>query len=134
MNKNPNSDGVHNFLKVRHEAYWKSGKYILKKLPLNNKVLQKFSCIGPTIVTSPSTAILKTYLSYPALVHNVMSDEQNNDIKKKLECFLVIGNYLLICRPMETIFIVCSGGWRSINSILCYSKWLHQFFLTSLQK
>ena len=57
-----------------------SGKYILKKLPLNNKVLTKFSYIDPAIVTFPSTAMLKT-----------------------------MGSYLVMCRPMETTFVVCSG-------------------------
>ena len=39
LKKNPNSFVVQNVLKVEREAYLKSGKYILKKVPLNNEVL-----------------------------------------------------------------------------------------------
>ena len=131
LKKNPNSFVVQNILKATLEAYLMRGKYILKKLSLNNEVLRKFSCINSAIVTTPSTAILKTYLSCPSLVRNATPDEQNDG----LGCFLAMGSYLVMCKPMETMFIVCSGGWRSVNSILCYSKWLHNFFLIStLQK
>lgn len=68
-----------------------SGKYILKKLPLNNKVLTKFSYIDPAIVTFPSTAMLKTYLSCPPLVHNVILDEQNDGYEKEVKIFFSNG-------------------------------------------
>ena len=84
LKKNPNSFVVQNVLKVEREANLKSGKYILKKVPLNNEVLQKFSCIDPAIVIYPSTAIFKTYLSYSTLLHNVISDEQNNEYEKEV--------------------------------------------------
>ena len=131
LKENPNSSVVQNILKVTLEAYLMSGKYILKKFSLNNEVLRKLSCIDSAIVTTPSTAILKKYFSCPSLVRNVIPDEQNDG----LGCFLAMGSYLVMWKPMETMFIVCSGGWRSVNSILCYSKWLHNFFLIStLQK
>ena len=91
LKKNPNSFVVQKFLKVTHEACLKSGKYILKKLPLNNEVIRKFSCIDPAIVTSPSTAIVKTYLSYPTLVRNVILDEQNVEYKKEVTILLSNG-------------------------------------------
>ena len=74
LKKNPNSFVVQNVLKVEREAYLKSGKYILKKVPLNNEVLRKFSCTDSAIVIYPSTAIFKTYLSYSTLLRNVISE------------------------------------------------------------
>ena len=91
LKKKTNSLVVQNVLKVIHEACLKSGKYILKKLPLNNEVLQTFSCIDPAMVTSPSTAILKIYLSHQTLVHNVISNEQNDEYEKNVWMLLSNG-------------------------------------------
>ena len=88
MKKNLNSFVVQKCLKVTREAYLKSRKYILKKRPPNNEVLQKFSCTDSAVITSPSTAILKIYLIYPTLVLNVISDEQNDEYEKEFRMLL----------------------------------------------
>ena len=86
--KKLNSFVVQNFLKITRETFLKSGEYILKKLPSNNEVFRRFSCIDPAIITSSSTAILKTYLSYPTLVRNVLTDKENDEYEKEVRTLL----------------------------------------------
>ena len=111
LNKNPNSFVVQNVLKVEREAYLKSGKYILKKVPLNNEVLQKFSCIDPAIVIYPSTGIFKTYISYSTLLRNVISDEQNNEYEKEVG--------MLFCNEQLPSHVQADG-----DDVLCLQWWL----------
>ena len=116
LKKNPNSFDFQNFLKVTREAYLMSGKYILKKLPLNNKVLRKFSCIDPAIVTSPSTAILKTYLSCPSLVRNVILDEQNDGNEKEVRMFFSNGQ-LYSHVQANGDYVHCLQWWLKIAKL-----------------
>ena len=72
--KNKNKHDLSPFLRTALQTYVKCGKYMLKKLPLENQLLQCFSSIDPIAILSHSQKTLQQLLKLYEQVDSIFKD------------------------------------------------------------
>ena len=66
---------IKEFMEKVMTAYIETGKYIQKKLPLENETLETISFIDPKVVASSRSEVLEKFLKLPKLFSGVLKDE-----------------------------------------------------------
>ena len=79
LSKSRKNDAIiESFLKQALDAYVKCGNYLLKKLPINNPLLQCLSSIDPLTIVSHSEAALGLLLKPSSHVTPVILKSENH--------------------------------------------------------
>ena len=84
-------EDVVKFLNDTVSAYLSCGRYIQKKLPLENYVLKTFTSIDPLFITSPNKLVLERLESLPKILTNILGDEEETLYQEQVRALLLDG-------------------------------------------